>query len=92
MNTLALTLALTPAFVGCACFYLASPHQRWRAAPLPRRPARVAAGVLSLVSLFALTRAMNAVPAVFTFVTWVMVLLVVFPYVGAALRTTKRSR
>jgi FtsH-binding integral membrane protein len=92
MNSFAFTLALWLAFVGCACFYLSSSHQRWRSAPLPARPARTVAALLALASLFAFTRAMNTVPAVFAFVTSVMLLIVVFPYVGALVTIARRVR
>jgi len=83
MHTLDVPLALSVAAMGCAFFYLSSPHQRWLAKPLPARPARAVAGCLSLAGLYTCTRAMDIVPAAFTFVTWVMLLLVVFPYLGA---------
>lgn len=91
MDLLAVTIALVLAFAGCASFYLASPHQRWRAAPLPAKPARAVALGLAVASLVAFLCAMRAAPAVFAFVSWVMLLLVVFPYVGA-LFTLRRER
>ncbi len=92
MNSLAVALASLLAFVGCGSLYLASPHQRWRAAPLPAKPARAAGSGLLLASLFAFGRAMHIVPAVFAFAASVMLLLVVLPYVGAAVVVVRRGR
>lgn len=92
MSTGAVALGLLLALVGCGCFYLASPHQHWRAQPLPAKPARAAASALWLVSLYAFSRAMDGVPAVFTFLLAIMLPLVVLPYVGAALVTARRER
>lgn len=88
--TIAVGMALT--FAGCACLYLASPRQLWLKTPLCARPARVAAGILSIGGLTAFIQAMYVVPAVFTFITWVMLLLVIFPYIGAAISSTRRGR
>ncbi|HTU63204.1 MAG TPA: hypothetical protein VMF89_32310 [Polyangiales bacterium] len=84
MNSLALLLASLLAFFSCTGLYLASPHQRWRTAPLRAKPARLVAGLLALASLYAFTRALDGVAAVYTFGTWIMLLLVVLPYLGAA--------
>ena len=92
MNTLAVALALLLAFGGCGCLYLASPHQRWRSSPLPARPARTAGFALLSASLVAFARAMQLVPAIFTFGAAVMLLLVVLPYVGAARMIVRRGR
>jgi hypothetical protein len=78
------------AVAGAASLYLASPHQRWCAAPLPARPARAVALALLMASPIAFSRAMQVVPAVFTFVSALMLLLVLFPYVGAALVALRR--
>ncbi|GEM_PF-1675301 len=92
MNNVAVAVALSLGLVGCACLYLASPHQRWRTSPLPARPACAAGSVALLGSVFAFARAMAVAPAVFAFVAWVMLLLVVFPYVGAAFVIARRRR
>lgn len=39
-------LALVLVILGCGCIYLASPHQKWLAHALPRRPAVLAGSVL----------------------------------------------
>ena len=84
MNTLALALALLLGLVGCTCFYLASPNQRSRATPLPAAATRLLGGLLAAASLYAFTRALDTFPATYTFVSWIMLLLVILPYLGAA--------
>lgn len=77
----ALGLALLP--LGCASLYLASPNQRWLARLWPAAAAR-AAGLLSLAAgLAVLWQIMQGVAAAFTFATGLMLLFVVFPYLGA---------
>lgn len=76
-------LALLLSLLGCAALYLSSPHQRWRAAPLSARPARAFALLSSAASLVAFTCVLHPVPAVFTHVSWTMLLLVALPYLGA---------
>lgn len=77
----------------CACvgLYLASPYQRLLAQPLASRPARVAGAVLLVVGSVLIGQGMQFVAAVFTVLTWVMLLLVLLPYLGA-LRPLKRGR
>jgi hypothetical protein len=78
----------------CACvgLYLASPHQRLLAQPLTSRPARVAGAVLLLVvGSVLIGQEMQFVAAVFTVLTWVMLLLVLLPYLGVLL-SLKRGR
>lgn len=75
-----LGLALLP--FGCAGIYLASPNQRWLARPWPR-PIAAAGGLLLAVGLGVLWQVMQGVAAAFTFAASVMLLFVVFPYLGA---------
>jgi ABC-type Fe3+-hydroxamate transport system substrate-binding protein len=82
-------LGLLLALVGSACIYLSSAHQRWRAVPLPTRPARIVALTSSCASLLVLSRALDASAALLTFFTWNMLLLVALPYVGATLCARK---
>lgn len=83
------SLGLLLALAGCLSLYLASPNQRWRAAPLPARPARGAAALLLPAALFLLLLQMQVAAAAFTLSVWVMLLLVALPYGGALV---KRSR
>lgn len=91
-GTVAFGLLLAAA--GCAGIYLASPNQRWRAAPWPvgRVKATRAAGALLLAAgLVAFLRTLQPAAAIFVFVHWLMLLFVLFPYLGA-LRAARRGR
>jgi hypothetical protein len=68
---------------GCACVYLASPHQRWRVAPWPARPARAGGAALCALGLLTYLQVLQVVAAVFSFVTTLMLALVVLTYLGA---------
>ncbi|KAA5604324.1 hypothetical protein F1188_16660 [Roseospira marina] len=83
-----LLLSLLLASAGCVALYLASPHQRWRPRPWPRRRAHRVGALLLVGSLIVLSAAMQPVAAVFTVITWAMVMLVLLPLVGV-LRVTK---
>jgi len=78
------------AAAGCAGIYLASPHQRWLAASWPALPARVAGVLLLVAGLVALLQVLQAAAAAFVFVHWLMLLFVIFPYLGA-LRVSRRE-
>ncbi len=84
-------LGLLLAATGCVCVYLASPNQRWRAAPWPAGPARLAGALLLVGGLAALLQVFQAPAASFIFVHWLMLLFVLFPYLGA-LRSARRGR
>lgn len=84
-------LALVLALAGCSSLYLASPHQRWRTAPWPARPARWLGAALLLASLFAFGQVMQASAAAFSFVTTLMLIFVLLPY-GGALLSAGRER
>lgn len=73
------------ALLGCICIYLASPNQRWRAAPWPARPARALGAALLALGGLSLARDMHAVAAAFVFATALMLAFAVLPYVGALL-------
>jgi len=90
MSSLSIALALLFALLGCGALYLASPNQRWRAKPLPAWPTRLSASLLLLASLCAFTRTLGGVSAVYTFGSWVMLLLVALPYLGALRRGAAR--
>ncbi len=89
-GTIALGLLLAAA--GCAGIYLASPNQRWRAAPWPARPAR-AVGILMLAAgLSAFLQVLRPAAAGFVFVHWLMLLFVLFPYLGALMVSRRGDR
>lgn len=74
------------AVLGSALLYLASPNQRWRARPLPAPLAPAAGGLALVASLLAFHRATSVLPGLFTFVSVVMLALVVITYAGALAR------
>jgi hypothetical protein len=94
MGSASLLAGLLLALAGCVALYLASPHQRWRARALPGRAARCSALVLLVAALAALCQSLFAATAVFVLLTWVMLLLALFPYLGAylALSAIKQSK
>ncbi|MBS1186486.1 MAG: hypothetical protein H6R04_504 [Burkholderiaceae bacterium] len=84
-----LELAALPA--GCSCLYLASPNQRWLANALPYRGIRRFGVVLLVASLLALIKRMQPAAAIFVFIISVMLLFILFSYVGALI-SAKRGR
>lgn len=78
-------LGVAATLAGCVCIYLASAHQRWRAAPWPARPARAAGAVLLALGWLALAQDMQRLTAAFSFATLVMLVFTLLPYVGALL-------
>lgn len=78
-----LALGLLLALAGSLSLYLASPHQRVLAQRWPAAPARAAGALLLACGLAALCQGMTALAAVFSFCTWLMLVFVVLPYLGA---------
>lgn len=78
-----MTLGLMLALAGSLFIYLASPNQRWLAAPWAALPARGAGGLLLLGAWLALLRDFQVLVAVFFLGTWLMLLFVAWPYLGA---------
>jgi hypothetical protein len=89
MDTSVLT-GLLLSLLGSATLYLASPHQRWLAAPWPRGPAWAVGSLLLAVGLAAMLHTLQPAAGVFVFLHWLMLLFVAFPYLGA-LRGTHRK-
>lgn len=83
-------LGLGAALLGCVCIYLASPHQRWLEAPWPARAARCAGAVLLVLGGLGLAQDMHRVTAAFTYLTLLMLVFSVLPYLGA-LRSVKQG-
>lgn len=90
MNLLILT-GLLAGLAGCACFYLASPNQRWRVTALQVMPARLAGAALIALAWLGLAGAMQLLTASFVLITLLMLVFAVLPYVGA-LRGMRRER
>jgi hypothetical protein len=86
-----IALGLFFAAAGGVSIYLASPNQRWRAAPWPARVSRTGGALLLVSGLFALLRVLQAPAAAFVFVHWLMLLFILFPYLGALL-AARRER
>lgn len=86
---MAVVLALVLVILGCGCLYLASPHQKWLAHALPRRPAVLAGSVLLMAGLAAWIVALRPLAGFFVALHVAMVCLFVFPY-AAALRSFGR--
>lgn len=84
MNPIIL-FALLAALAGCSAIYLASPHQRLRAKPVPAKAARASGGLLLLASLVGFLSGMQATTAVFTFTVCVMLVFVLLPYLAVLL-------
>ncbi|WAI85189.1 MULTISPECIES: hypothetical protein [Achromobacter] len=84
-------LSLTVMFLGCLCLYLASPNQRWRAAPARALPARSAGAVLLALSAWGCLHAFTAVAAVFVFCTGLMLCFSLIPYLGAFIDMRRRG-
>jgi uncharacterized membrane protein len=80
-------LAILP---GCVAIYLASPNQCWLARPWPARRARIAGLLLWIGGLAALLQALQPAAAGFVFSHWLMLLFVLFPYLGAWLGWRRR--
>lgn len=84
-------IGLLASLLGSATLYLASPHQRWLAAPWPRGLARAAGSLLLAAGLAAMLQSLQPAAGVFAFFHWLMLLFVAFPYLGA-LRGTHRKK
>jgi len=83
---------LLMAFVACVCIYLSSRHQLWIARQGPLPAAKWTGVGLLILSLFMMTVAMQVIAAVFTLLIWVMMLFVLFPYLGVLYSTAKGNK
>ncbi|MCX4192556.1 hypothetical protein [Methylophaga sp. OBS1] len=84
-------LALLLSMGGSVLIYLGSRHQLWLSHQLPARPLQWMGFSLIGLSLILLLGEMQAVAAVFLVLIWVMLLLVLFPYLGAAKSLRNRN-
>lgn len=82
--------AFLAALMGCCAIYLASPHQRFRAHPLPAKGARSLGAALLLASLIGFLQGMQASTAVFTFSVCLMLMFMLLPY-AAVLVSLRRG-
>ncbi len=88
----AMVAGLLAAFAGSLLFYLASPNQRWRTMPLPARPARIAGVIFFAAGIAILLAAMQTATAIFIFCVWLMLLWIVYPYLGALFSSVDKAR
>ncbi|MCE1169919.1 MAG: hypothetical protein LWW84_01100 [Azovibrio sp.] len=82
MNAYTFT-GLLLSLAGGTAIYLASPNQRWRRRPLPRTPARLGGTLLLALGCFSLTRVLQPLTTSFVFITWLMLVFTLLPYIGA---------
>ncbi len=78
-----LGLGLLLGLAGCASLYFGAQHQRLLARRWPARPARMAGALLLIGGLLALLAVVQPVAAAFIFCTWIMLLFVLLPCLGA---------
>ncbi len=84
-------LALMLSFGGSVCVYLASRHQFWLSKVWPASYLRRIGLLLMSISLILVITTMQLVAGVFMMLIWVMLLLVLFPYIGAW-KSLRRAR
>lgn len=84
-------IALILSFGGSVLIYLASPHQLWLSHTWSAVLLRRMGFVLLAISLTILILTMQTVAAIFMLLVWLMLLLVLFPYIGA-LKALRKSR
>lgn len=80
-------LAFLLTSTGAACFYLGSPNQTWRRKPLDSGLIVPAAAVLLVLGMGMWGLAMRPVTGFFVFLTLLMLLWVIFPFIGALRRS-----
>lgn len=84
-------LVSTLIFLGCACFYLASPNQKWLAQALPGRLALVMGIFLLAAGLAVWIAALRPLSEIFVMLHVTMVCLFAFPYVAALCGKGRRN-
>lgn len=68
---------------GAASLYLSAPHQRWLSRPLPPRPSRIGGMALLWLGGWLWGHTLQLPTAIFATLTLSMVLLILFPCLGA---------
>lgn len=91
MDSIVLLLAAVLTFLGCSCFYVASPNQTLlREAPAPR--SSIGAGVaVSAAGLIGFAFVLFPTTGIAVFCTALMVGLVALPHVGAMAASLRRE-
>ena len=80
---LSTALGLIVTTLACLCIYAASPHQKLLHACWPARRARLAGAALLIVGWLALAQDFQRLTATFVFVTTLMLVFALLPYLGA---------
>lgn len=68
---------------GAASLYLSAPHQRWLSRPLPVWPSRIGGMALLVIGGWLWGQTLQLSTAIFATLTLSMVLLILFPCLGA---------
>lgn len=84
-------IGLAAITLGCLCIYAAATNQQWFATPWPRLPARATAMVLLVLGWLGLVHSLQRITAAFVFVTALMLVFAMLPYIGAFLHV-RRTR
>lgn len=85
-------LIVVSALAGASLFYVSTPSQRWLRAPLPARPARLAATLCVALSLACAARALQPATSLSVVVTTLMAGLSAYPFIGALIERRRARR
>lgn len=75
--------------LGAFCIYLAAPQQRCWSVPWPRWIGRSAGGLLLLLGWCGLADAAQPLAATYVWITWLMLVFVALPYLGALINPSQ---
>jgi len=84
-------IGLALSLAACLAVYLATPNQRWRAAPWPRWPAHAAGLALCVLAWLCLAQGRQALTATLMLYTTLMICGVLLPCSGALLGLRKKK-
>jgi nicotinamide riboside transporter PnuC len=84
-------IGLFASAIGCICLYLAAENQRWLVVPWPRPLAWPAAVCCLVLGWLGIVQEAQVITATFIFVTELMLVFSILPYIGALLHV-RRSR
>jgi hypothetical protein len=85
-------LIVALALAGALLFYVGSASQRWLRAPLPARPARLAAVLCIALSLACAARALQPATSLSVVLTTLMAALTAYPFIGALVERRRIRR
>ena len=75
--------------LGMVCAYLSSPQQRWTGSPWPSRPARLTGALCALMGWLVLSAGMQALVAIYVWLTALMLVGAALPYVGVLINASR---